>query len=257
MKKVGWWFLLTVLLLTSWFNDPALAKVVTANEATTVSDNHQPSDSNDSIGADQNSPQQPKEKTSTTSSNTVNQPATTTNQPTKEAASTTKPELKLTGSNHLVVGQKQRLNGQILNTTGQLKWRSSNVKVATVNQNGTVKGKKAGSVTIRMEFGGQFKELKIRVTQQTNGTLNSKFKRARKNETITLVGNFKMNGDVKLPTAKNVKINATGASFTGKKGGFYGILNSGLQWTGGYIYSGGHTFRLLRTTNASFRPGRV
>lgn len=103
-----------------------------------------------------------------------------------------------------------------------------------------------------MEFGGQFKELKIKVTQQTNGTLNSKFKRARKNETITLVGNFKMNGDVKLPTAKNIKINATTASFTGKKGGFYGILNSGLQWTGGYIYSGGHTFRLLRTTNASF-----
>lgn len=102
-----------------------------------------------------------------------------------------------------------------------------------------------------MEFGGQFKELKIRVTQQTNGTLNSKFKRARKNETIILVGNFKMNGDVKLPTAKNVKINATGASFTGKRGCFYGILNSGLQWKGGYIGSGGHTFRLLRTTNAN------
>lgn len=108
MKKVGWCFLLTVLLLTSWFNDPALAKAVTTNEATTVSDNHQPSDSNDSISADQNSTQQAKEKASTTSSSTVtvNQPAPTTNQPTKEAASTAKPEVKLTGSNHLVVGQK-------------------------------------------------------------------------------------------------------------------------------------------------------
>ena len=169
-----------------------------------------------------------------------------------ESASNVKPVLRLTGSSHLAVGQTQQLKGQILNGQGQLRWRSSNSRVATVNQTGIVKGKQAGTVSIQVQWGSQKQRLKLKVAQQTNNTLNSKFKHARAHQTIILTGNFKLNGDVKLPTAKNVTVNALQASFTGKKGCFYGVLNNGLKWTGGYIYSGGHTFRLLRTSKASF-----
>ena len=162
------------------------------------------------------------------------------------------PQLTLTGGNRLLVGQHQQLIGRVINSTAHPRWSSSNPRVIKVNQSGEIKGLKAGKATVKISYHNVAKYKTIRVVQQTSANLSSRFKHARKGQTITLVGNFKMKNNVKLPTAKNVKIKANKASFTGKRGFFYGIVNRGLSWTGGYFYSGGHSFRLLRTQNAVF-----
>ncbi|KRN66888.1 transposase [Pediococcus cellicola] len=90
-------------------------------------------------------------------------------------------------------------------------------------------------------------------THVDHSQLNNLFKKAKKGKTITLIGNFKMNGNVKLPTKANVHVNATKANFTGKSGFFYGVLTKGLNWQGGTFYGGGHEFRLLRNSRATFK----
>ncbi|MCY9806441.1 Ig-like domain-containing protein [Lentilactobacillus senioris] len=178
--------------------------------------------------------------------------AQTSNSSTATANATPTPVLKLKGSTRILVGEHKRLAGKITNMTARPHWSSSNSKIIKVNQAGKIKGIKAGKATIKISYQHVTKSKTIKVTQQTSSDLSRRFKRAHKGQTITLVGNFKMKKDVKLPTAKNVKVKATKASFTGKRGFFYGIVNRGLKWTGGYFYSGGHSFRLLRTQNAVF-----
>ncbi|MCT4397742.1 Ig-like domain-containing protein [Pediococcus ethanolidurans] len=129
-----------------------------------------------------------------------------------------KPKLSITGSSTVNVDATKQLKGRITNVKNpRFTWKSSRTSVATVSQQGLVKGEKAGTVT------------------------------------ITLIGNFKMNGNVKLPTKANVHINATKANFTGKAGFFYGVLISGLNWEGGTFYGGGHESRLLRDSKTTFR----
>lgn len=165
-----------------------------------------------------------------------------------------KPKLSITGSSTVNVDATKQLKGRITNVQNpRFTWKSSRTSVATVSQQGLVKGEKAGTVTITLSCQGAIKKITVKVSQQTNTTLNNLFKKAKRGKTITLIGNFKMNGNVKLPTKANVHINATKANFTGKAGFFYGVLISGLNWEGGTFYGGGHESRLLRDSKATFR----
>lgn len=164
-----------------------------------------------------------------------------------------KTKLSITGGSTVNVGATKQLKSKITNVkNARFTWRSSRTSVATITQKGLIKGEKAGTTTIAVTCQGVTKKITVKVSQQTNATLNSLFKKAGKGKTITLVGNFKMSGNVKLPTKANVHINATKATFTGKAGFFYGVLTSGLNWKGGTFYRGGHEFRLLRITKATF-----
>lgn len=178
--------------------------------------------------------------------------STSTTKPAKPAKPVV-PRLSLSGSTSIHVGASKKLTGKVTNISkAKPKWKSSNIKVLTVSQSGKIKGKKAGKTKITISYKGKSKSKTIKVTQQTNSTLNGKFGHAKKGQRITLVGNFKMNKNVKLPTKANVYVDARQATFTGKKGFFYGLVNKGLKWRGGKFYSGGHEFRLLRSTNATF-----
>lgn len=142
----------------------------------------------------------------------------TNGQPTSLTTNTTTPVLNLRGASRVYVGQVRRLTGQVVNSSAHPRWSSSNSKVLKVSQMGLVKGVKAGQATITLSYQHVTKRKTIRVTQQTSSDLSRRFKQARWGQTLTLVGNFHMKGDVKLPAAKNVKVNATKASFTGKQG---------------------------------------
>ena len=131
-----------------------------------------------------------------------------------------KTKLSITGGSTVNVGATKQLKSKITNVkNARFTWRSSRTSVATITQKGLIKGEKAGTTTIAVTCQGVTKKITVKVSQQTNATLNSLFKKAGKGKTITLVGNFKMSGNVKLPTKLN-GTSTTKATFTGKAGFF-------------------------------------
>ncbi|PIO85216.1 hypothetical protein BSQ37_04410 [Pediococcus damnosus] len=164
-----------------------------------------------------------------------------------------RPNLSLTGSSAVNVGASKQLKGKITNVkNAHFSWKSNHASIVSVSKNGLINGKRAGKATITVACQGITKKITVNVSQQGSSTLNSQFKKARAGKTVTLVGNFKMSSNVKLPLASNVHVNATKATFTGKSGFFYSVLGRGLNWRGGIFYGGGHEFRLLRISKATF-----
>ena len=112
---------------------------------------------------------------------------------------------------------------KVKGTSKKAKWKSSNKKIATVNKNGTVTGKKDGKCTITVTVSG--KKLKCKVT--VKGQAKKPAKKAFTKVTLNVL-ELKMN-------AKDVQFDAEGKALLSDKPGTFklSILNSSkkAKWT--------------------------
>lgn len=76
---------------------------------------------------------------------------------------------------HLLMGDKQKV--RLYNALGNIRWRSSNKKVVSVDAKGTIKAKKTGKAKVTAQFGGKKYTVSVQVeTKSENKRVNQVIK---------------------------------------------------------------------------------
>ena len=111
--------------------------------------------------------------------------------PVRAEENESKKELKMKTTSLVMIGDSShKLKLSKTNITGQVVWKSSNPKIATVNSKGKVKAKKKGKVTITAEADGCLATCKIKVITAQLSAADLTLNRG-KSKTLKVIGTSK------------------------------------------------------------------